>query len=353
MPPALRPLRLADMGEFAFLKELLPNLATARDDIVLGVGDDAAVLDPGGQRIVVTTDSLVENVHFRAGWLSPRQLGRRAFLVNASDVAAMGARPRWCVVSIGTAGSIAARDLGRIMAGAQAAAAEHGCAIVGGNLSKSANLFLSVTVIGTLAGGAVTRSGARPGDLIYVSGRLGGAARVVARLLRGERLTSRAASLRPYAEPPARTVLGPRLAEQGLATAMIDVSDGLLQDLGHICDASGVGARLDLDAIPVAGVSHRRRFEALGFALRGGEDYELLFSVDPRSVEPILQLSRDLHCPLTRIGAFSSDRAVCDLRGEPLGAVEPALGYDHYREHRKPLRKSSKRRAADGSRSPA
>lgn len=353
MPPTPRSQRLADVGEFAFLKELLPSLGSDRDDILLGVGDDAAVLDPAGLRIVVTTDSMVENVHFRAGWLSPRQLGRRAFLVNASDVAAMGARSRWCVVSIGTPGSMATHDLRRIMAGARAAAAEHGCAIVGGNLSKSADLFLSVTVVGTLTGDAVCRSGARSGDLIYVSGRLGGAAQIVARLLRGERMSSRAASLRPYAEPPARTALGSLLAARRLATAMIDVSDGLLQDLGHVCEASGLGARLDLDAIPLAGAARGRRSEALGFALRGGEDYELLFAVDPDDAAAISQLSRDVKCRLTPIGVFSSDRAVCDLRGEPLSAVEPALGYDHYRERRTPLRQSRTRRGADGPRPPA
>lgn len=343
--PTRRPrTELADVGEFGFLADLLPKLASNDPDIAIGVGDDAAVVSRPRGSIVLTTDALVEGVHFKPGWLPAFRLGRRAFLVNASDIAAMGAVPRWCLVSLGAPARTPKRDLTRLMLGLDAAAREHGASIVGGNLARSPSLFVSVSVIGTLADAdlAARRSGARPGDLLVVSGELGGAAQAVRQLRNGERLAARSRLLCAYAEPPARVELGHRLARSGCVTAMIDVSDGLLQDLGHICAGSDVGAEIDIAKIPVFRSKAAKLSAAARrtLALTGGEDYELLFAIRPDRVHMLDAISRSTGCRLTAIGHCTAAPGIRLAGGQiPANAVHP--GHDHYRPATKRLRRPS------------
>lgn len=317
--PAGRALR--DTGEFALLARLLPSLPRGGRDVRLGPGDDCAIVVPGARPLLLTVDALVEGVHFRRAWLTPAQLGRRAFAVNASDIAAMGGAPRWCVVHIGAPPRVPAADVAAVSRGLAAAARRAGATLVGGNLSRAAELSVTVALIGEAPPRPVTRAGARPGDALYVTGRLGLAGLGVRRLRRDARAADAAA--RRWRQPIARLAAGAALARRGLASAMIDVSDGLLQDLGHLCRASGVGAALEIARLP-AGADP-------ALALRGGEDYELLFAVPPRREAALARAASSLGCPITRIGECTRARRIQVLDATGRSVRAPGGGFDHFR----------------------
>lgn len=312
------------VGEFGLLAALLPTLPSGRG-VRLGPGDDCAVLAAPRGAQLFTVDSLVEGVHFRRGWLTPDALGRRAFLINASDIAAMGGAPRWCVIDVGAPPRCAADDLAAISRGCAAAATAHGAALVGGNLSRAAQLSITVALIGAAPPRPLTRAGARPGDALYVSGRLGDAALGVRQLRRDA--AARGAATARYRAPEPRLALGALLARRGIASAAIDVSDGLIQDLGHLCAASRVGARIEAARVPCTPAVRRT-----GLALHGGEDYELLFAVPPRRERLLARLAEQAGCALTRIGVCTANGegiSVVDARGVPLEL--PQAGHDHFR----------------------
>jgi thiamine-monophosphate kinase len=321
---------IAELGEFGFLARLLRRLPVAPGTVV-GPGQDCAVVRCGGRDCLLTVDALVEDVHFDARWLSPRQVGRKSFLVNASDVAAMGGQPRFCVVSLGVPAEYAARQLSALEDGIVAAARDCGAAVVGGNLTRARTLFISITLLAEAPRRRVTRQGACPGDRIYVTGTLGDAALAVHELRRGRRRPA-AQLVRRFAEPPARLRAGRYLVESGLVSAMIDVSDGLLQDLGHICAQSRVGARIDAERIPVSAAYRRVCATDRTLALSGGEDYELLCTLPERSVRNLERDIRQLGCPLTCIGEITSGRRV-RLMGPDGGELRVGeAGYDHFRQ---------------------
>lgn len=328
MSPRMRSSRtVADIGEFGFLSRMLPRLATGSRTIV-GPGQDCAVVR-SGRRTLLTVDALVEGVHFEPGWLSPRQLGRKSFLVNASDIAAMGGRPRFCVVSVGLRPSYLTRDLSALQAGIAAAAGECGASVVGGNLTRADRLFVSITLLGDAPARLVTRQGAHPGDRIYVTGWLGDAALGLRLLRAGEATGSRRrGAIRRFREPPARLRAGQSLADAGIVSAMIDVSDGLLQDLGHICTESRVAATIDPRAIPVSPAYRAMQGPDRSLALTGGEDYELLCTVPERNVKRLLRQQSHLGCPITCIGRIDRGRGV-RLVGA-LGGGAEAAGFDHF-----------------------
>ncbi len=320
-----RPLTLSTAGEFGFLSRLLPRLRGG-PGVVVGPGDDCAVVSADGRRWLVTTDSLVEGVHFRRTWMSPRQLGRKAYLVNASDIAAMGGSPRFCLVSVGAPPSVRVRDLLDVHRGLEAAAHATGARVVGGNLTRAQELFVSVTLIGAAPPRPLRRRGARPGDLLFVTGSLGAAAHGLKLLLRDAH--AQGAAVRRFREPPCRLTAGAWLARAGVATAAIDISDGLLQDLGHLCAASKVGARVELERLPRAsGV--RRHGGAL--ALHGGEDYELLCAIPARNLGRMERIRPRLGCDFTQIGQVMSPRyriRVVDAAGRMISPT--AVGFDHF-----------------------
>jgi thiamine-monophosphate kinase len=293
---------------------------------MLGPGDDCAVLRAGSQRLLFTVDALVEGVHFRRGWLTPRQLGRKAFLVNASDVAAMGGAPRWCVVNIAAPPHTAAADIAAISRGVAAAARDNGASLVGGNLSRARQLAVTVALLGDAPPRPITRSAARPGDLLYVTGRLGEAA-LGLRALRADRGV-RGPAVRRFREPPARWRAAARLARSGAVSAMIDVSDGLVQDLGHLCAASRVGARIAVARLPS---SARVRRAGIALALAGGEDYELLCAVPARHRRRVERLAERLDTPFTYIGdcrPANEGVHVIDAHGRSMSLTSG--GHDHF-----------------------
>jgi thiamine-monophosphate kinase len=322
---------MAELGEFELIDRFFrhPTRHT-----VLGVGDDAALLAPTpGFELAVSVDMLVAGRHFFED-VDPEALGHKTLAVNLSDLAAMGANPRWALL----AGALPDSDetwLAAFARGFFALADAYDVDLVGGDTTKGP-LNLCVTILGEVPPGqALRRSGARPGDAVYVSGALGGAALAVAQhhgriaLTRDELAPCESALLRPIP----RVALGERL--RGVATAAIDVSDGLVGDLGHVLEASGAGATLDLAAIPrppaidrILGESQREL--ALACLLAGGDDYELCFTAPERCARDIGSLARQLELPLTRIGAIEQrpGLVVVGEHGRPLTPLPRA--FDHF-----------------------
>jgi thiamine-monophosphate kinase len=284
-------------------------------DAVLGIGDDAALLKARpGMELAVSTDMLVEGRHFRAG-ADARRLGHKALAVNLSDMAAMGAAPRWATLALALPRADA-RWLAGFSAGFFALARRFGVDLVGGDTTRGP-LCISVTVIGEAPQRkALRRDGARPGDGIWVSGRLGGAAYALAR-------PRDAAAAKRLHRPEPRVDLGLRL--RGVATAAIDVSDGFAQDLGHILARSGVGAVVQYESLPkhrIADAKLERRC-----VLSGGDDYELVFTA--RAGARIDAIARSLKLKLTRVGSIGRARGlqILDRDGR---RVVPERGFDHF-----------------------
>jgi len=303
-------------------------------DVRIGIGDDGAVIAPSPQmEYVVTVDMLVEGRHFAAG-ADPRRLGHKTLAVNLSDLAAMGALPRFALL----AGALPAPDpawLEAFIGGFDALARQYDVELIGGDTTRGPR-NLCVTAIGELpAGTALTRGGARPGDLVCVSGQLGGAALALAAAQCDTEVDAAALPLleRRLDAPEPRVALG--VALRGVASAAIDLSDGLTGDLGHILAASRVGATLDLAAIPCNDELRTRlagaeRELALRCVLAGGDDYELCFTVPAAAKARVDAISLALGLPLTPIGRITAepDLVVRDEDGQPLPALP--RGYDHF-----------------------
>jgi len=313
--------RLQDVGEHVWIRRWLRRLG-AGPGILIGPGDDAAVVRTRGRPFALTTDTLVEGVHFRRAWLDARALGRRVFAVNASDLAAMGAAPRFALLAVEAPPRIRVADLDGVTAGFAAAARRAGAQLVGGNVSRAPRLALTAFLVGEATTRSPTRAGARAGDALYVTGTLGATAAAVRALRAGRR-----GRLPPI---PDRVRAGRMLAR--VANAMIDVSDGLVQDLGHVCRASGVDAEVELAALPVAGACRRALgAAAASFAAVGGEDYELLVSVPPRRLAALRRLVPALGCRLSRIGRVVAGRGTVHLHDLAGREVELARrGFDHF-----------------------
>lgn len=327
---------IRDVGEFAFLRRLrarLPNACHAAQ-VRLDVGDDCAALALPGTT-VLTTDALIEGVHFRTGWAPFDVLGRKAFAVNASDVAAMGGAPTFALLNLGVPPATPAEALDALFDGFIAAAGDHRASLVGGNLSMAPQLTIAVTLLGRVASGLVTRAGARPGDDLYVSGTVGDAALGLRLLTDGTGSDTNSAAVHGltarFLQPTARVSVGCALANRRLATAMIDVSDGLLQDLGHLCEASHVGALVETNRLPLSDAYGTVAGSDCTPALTGGEDYELLFSA-PRAARPALQNMAGAHgCALTRIGRVQpQDDGVRVALPDGVRPAAEFSGFDHF-----------------------
>jgi thiamine-monophosphate kinase len=300
--------------------------------VEVGVGDDAAVLRPTpGRRLVVTTDVLVEGRHFTAALSDPADWGWKAVAVNVSDLAAMGAVARWLVLALTVPDAAEVATLEQVYAGIDEACRAFGVALAGGDTSGGPALSLAVTALGE-ADRVVTRSGARPGDRLVVTGPLGAAAAGLALLQRGDRpareLLGRFPGLAAaHRRPTPDLAMGPRLASAG-ATAMVDVSDGLAGDALHLAEASGVGVELRDAALPLApGVAEAAALlgrDPVAFALGGGEDFVLAAAL-PRTAD----LGGVLDC-----GRFTGDpdRRVHQTPAGPLSLA--GLAYDHFRAGR-------------------
>ena len=327
--------------ESKLIKRILRRIPTRGRSAGLrvGAGDDAAVLRPRrGAEWVLTCDAFLENVHFLAPIHPPQSVGYKALARATSDLAAMGAMPRLFLLSLALPSHRVTAWLGGFLTGMARAARRFGLVLAGGDTAQSANVAINITVLGEIASGrAVLRSGARPSDLLYVSGRLGAAQLGLELVLRGMYRERRwKPLLRPHLSPPLRLALGQWLACERLVSAMIDTSDGLSTDLQNLCRSSGVGARVWADRIPAVRVPpalHERGFDPLELALHGGEDYELLFTVPRRSSGRIPAAYRGVS--LTPIGEIVRGRALSLMGAGGRTAPLAARGWDHFRAPRK------------------
>jgi thiamine-monophosphate kinase len=279
----------------------LVRRATARaaSGVLAGIGDDCAVLDPApGSRLLATTDLLIEDIHFRRRHATAQDIGWKALAVNVSDIASMGGRPRWALVALACPPSTSVEEVAAFYEGMLALATEHGIAVVGGDTSASrAGWVINVTLLGE-AERPVLRSTARPGDVIAVTGPLGRSAAGFAVLERsappqGVPAEALADVMTAHRRPVPRTREGVWLGTAGGVTAMIDLSDGLATDLGHIGEESAVGARVDIERLPTNDAT-RRVAAALGvdpiaWATGGGEDYELLLTCDREALRRLTE----------------------------------------------------------------
>ena len=322
---------VSDVGEFGLIARIVARLAAADPSpaVLLGPGDDAAVMRAADGRVTVTTDVLVEGVHFRRDWSTGYDVGRRAAAANLADVAAMGGRPTGLVVGLATPGDLPLEWVDLLADGFRDEAALAGAAVVGGDVVSSPTLVISVTALGDLCGHRpVTRSGARPGDAVVVAGRLGFAAAGLA-LLRAGRDDADLADAHRRPTVPYEAAL--RLAELG-ATSMIDVSDGLVADLGHLARASGVGIELALDDLPLPAELVDAALEVgadpLSWVANGGDDHAFAATLPSdlalRAVAWLADLPEPV--PFVEVGRVVTGSGVTFVDGP----APPAQGWDHF-----------------------
>ena len=293
------------MDEFELIRRYFTRPLRDAANIAVGIGDDGAVTrPPAGEELVIATDTLAAGTHFRPG-LAPGAIGHRALAVNLSDLAAMGARPLWFTLNLCLPDS----DpdwLQAFSTGLFALADQSGITLIGGDTVRGP-LCVSVTAIGTVpAGQALCRSGAAVGDAIYVTGTLGDAGYIWRSLDEGAEFVADDVLLHAFEHPQPRLEEG--LAIRGLASACIDISDGLQADLNHLLTASGLGAVVDVDCVPVSAALRARvdDDQAAELALLGGDDYELCFTVSPQWEAQLLRIAQSWTCGVTRIGETSA-----------------------------------------------
>lgn len=321
------------MGEFALIEEIRQRCRVERADVVLGIGDDAALLQPrAGCELAVSMDTLIAGVHLPAD-ATAFDIGWKALAVNLSDLAAMGAEPAWATLAL-TLPSADATWLADFCDGFVELARSYGLALVGGDTTRGA-LSLSVTVHGFVpAGQALRRDAARAGDRIFVSGSLGDAAAGLACLLGGAPLQPVAADrdylLQRLNRPSPRVALG--CALRGIAAAAIDVSDGLLQDLGHIAARSGMAAVVRSDRLPQSAALARQGDAAqrLRWQLSGGDDYELCFTVAPERAAEVRELGAALGVVVGEIGWIEAGSGVQVRNADGAVTALPRGGWEHF-----------------------
>src|SRR5258705_11241871 len=348
------------MNEFDFINKLRRRVESSASSfiphpstLVRGIGDDAAVFKAmAGNDVVVSTDLLVEDVDFRRDTTRPELLGHKALAVSLSDVAAMGARPRWALLSIGVPDAVWNSEfLDSFYSGFFELAARYGVTLVGGDVSRTPDRIVidSILIGETPKAGAVFRSGAAPGDQIFVTGYLGDAAAGLRLIERGARLplrTDQSAQANPEAgehhqleyllrrqlQPEPRVGWGLLLGEQRLASAMIDISDGLSSDLNHLCAESKVGALIEAAGIPidplVTELSGRRALDPLMLALHGGEDFELLFTVNSQNVARLPKKVDGV--AICQIGEITSEPGKVHVTEKDRIWNLEAGGFDHF-----------------------
>lgn len=315
------------LGEFDIIARYFAN-RRSRGDVLLGIGDDAAVLDVRPDRkLVVAMDTIVDGVHFPSG-TAAADIGYRALAVNLSDLAAMGAEPAWMTLSLSLPEANASWLEG-FAAGLFEIADRFDVALVGGDTVKGP-LVVTVQVAGWVEPDRwLMRSGARPGDLVYVSGVVGAAAAGLAVIQQQLPDTAAAVELRQrFLRPEPRVALGRSL--RTIASAALDVSDGLLTDLGKLCAASGCGANIDVDLLPRSAAMTQvfAPDACVDYALAGGDDYEILFTVAPRQA-PRVERELSAICACTQIGVITSHGGVECRQGQRPYAIE-RTGYDHF-----------------------
>jgi thiamine-monophosphate kinase len=341
---------IGEIGERALLAHLRSRVPQG-PGVVIGIGDDAAVLDTS-PRTLVTTDALVEGIHFRRDWSPPALLGRKALTVNLSDIAAMAATPRFATVSLALPRDVTVGFVDGLYDGLLARAAETGVHVVGGNVAATTGpIVVDITLLGDAGERILTRSGAREEDLVVVTGTLGTAAAGLRFLEAGARLDAEGEvvsagswtgaadalqrCLRAHLDPSPPLAFARALSQGDLVHAAMDLSDGLSGDLLSLCEASGVSATLDPAALPLeacaAVLEEEVGEDAFSLALHGGEDYQLLMAVPKDALDALRDVAVVWEVALTAIGVFAAGPPGVALRfGDALRRVRPG-SHDHFR----------------------
>jgi thiamine-monophosphate kinase len=329
---------VADHSEGELIARISERLPARPDWIAVGIGDDAAVVEPERNRLeVLSVDALVDGVHFDRTFTPPAAIGHRALAVNLSDLAAMGATPRLALVSLALPHSLSLVEFDEMIESLITLAGRCRIAIAGGNLTRiEGPLVIDITVLGSVKRRQVlTRGGARAGDDLYVSGTVGSAAAGL-QMLRAQRSTAGDAAescIHRYLYPEPRLRLGSLVGRNRAGTACLDLSDGLADAVRQLAEASGVGATIDAEAVPLEAAARRwfeqRGTDAVHEAITGGDDYELLIAVRPPVSGRLTAAVRHGGTPLTRIGTCTVDRALV-LRQNGAGQPLPR-GYSHFR----------------------
>ncbi len=331
-----------DIGEFGLLGRISGMLAEQATGVVRGIGDDVAVLDASGpEYLLATCDIQVEGVHFTREAITPYQLGRKAAAINVSDIAAMGGDPRWALVSLAIPGSTEVGYVEELYRGMREQAALAGASIAGGNLSRMESIIVvDFTLLGLVAPERLTlRSTARAGDAILLTGSPGESRAGLELILRPDLAVSslsRQKLLERHLCPQPRLAEGQLLARSGLVTSMIDVSDGVIGDLCHICKASGKGAEIEAASLPVSPAIYEAARGAgvdwLEWVLSGGEDYELMFTSSPgdvRSLKEMLMDATGTSC--VQIGRITAEIGEVWVRLADGKRIAPSVkGWDHF-----------------------
>ena len=328
-------MKVSELGEFGLI-DLLAKMTNSSQDkqLLIGIGDDAAAWYGDTSVQLATTDSLIQDVHFSLDIISWGELGWKALAVNMSDIAAMGGISRYVLIALALPGHTEVESVMEFYRGMIELAQQSGVAIIGGDTSSASLVTIAVTVLGSAQNRdkhILTRSTARPGEQIAVTGYLGGAAAGLEMLTKRLQFDSEATAYlrKAFLQPYPRTSEGQLLIEQGIKAA-IDISDGLISDLGHICKASQVGAWIVVDDVPVpSAVKANFGEKSLQLALSGGEDYELLFT---GSAEAINKVRAVASCPVTVIGEIIADKkgkvTLVDKKGSPFNLSKK--GWEHF-----------------------
>jgi thiamine-monophosphate kinase len=333
-------MKLQSLAERELIRAIRKEFSESRQDVILGIGDDAAVVQPGKRLLLLTKDLLFEDYHFIPSLNPPYFLGRKSLNVNLSDIAAMGGKPKFALLGLGLPSATDTKWLEEYFSGFKSAAKEWNVILLGGDVSESKKISISVTIIGE-GKNVIRRSGAKPGHLLYVSGYLGDAKQGFLLLKKGWNLGKDKKAdplLRAFLDPVPQISLGQELSRHKLASSMIDLSDGLSVDLFHLCQESGLGAEIYLERLPLSPEIQHFEKKPRSLALHGGEDYQLLFSVAPRNSKFMLKLQKKYH--LASIGRMTGKKGiyVIDSRGKrkPL----EIKGYEHFvRKRQEALRR--------------
>jgi len=332
-------MKIKEIGEFGLIERIHAKAGRSSYPVVIGIGDDASVLDVGpGNQVVTTTDMLVEGVHFLRDAIDPFDLGFKSHAVNLSDIAAMGAAPVQSFLSFGLPGDMDVEIIDRFMDGFMEAG--EGVPLSGGDtVSSPEGWLISVTVIGLApAGRVLRRDAAVPGETIWLCGPVGDSAAGLSILLdKSGKVNDQDARflIKRHNRPLAQVRMGRILLEAGISNCAIDVSDGLLQDLGHICERSKLGAELQLENIPLSGpineLAAANNVDPYNWALSGGEDYSLLFTVNPENEKKLLTVLEREEIQAVPIGKTVAGKGIVVLKdGSPM-EIESDGGYDHFR----------------------
>ncbi|MCG8348836.1 MAG: thiamine-phosphate kinase [Chloroflexales bacterium] len=338
-------MRVGDLGEFELIGRLQQLIPSERPDVIVGIGDDVAVLSAQGDVLLLaTSDSQVEQVHFVRHLIAAEQLGRRALAVNLSDIAAMGGRPSYALISLALPAKTDVAWIEDVYRGMHLEAERAKVAIVGGNVTRSPDVIqIHLTLLGQVRRDhLLLRSGAHPGDRVLVTGWLGDAAAGLRLALDPElpiTPSDRETLLSRYCTPTPRLAEAAVIARLGLATAMLDLSDGLSSDIGHICDQSRVGVCLHAADLPILDparqVAELAELAPWQMALSGGDDYELCFTASPNAVDALVAaVAAETSTPVTVIGEILPDAEMRQLT-LPNGQIIPltSSGWEHFKRH--------------------